>query len=157
MIAKRAILPNARDGARVTLKNPLTFQNIQNGTPLPAGPPVAFGSDGPNNSEVHNTGEVWATMLWECYASLLRDTLVATPRLTFHEAQERMKNHLVAAYKMTPSQPTFLKARDALLASAKASDLVDYVLFLQAFAKRGAGVDAVSPDRFTIEYTDRLR
>jgi hypothetical protein len=37
-------------------------------------------------------------MLWECYAGLLRDS----GRLTFEQAQSRMKDYLVAAYKLTP-------------------------------------------------------
>jgi hypothetical protein len=122
-------------------KNPLTFKHIQNGTALPVGPPVAFGSDGANNAEVHNTGEVWCSMLWECYASLLRDT----GRLTFDQARDRMRNYLVAAYKLTPNAPTFLNARDAVLAAAQAGDPTDYSLFCAAFAKRGAGQGAVAP------------
>jgi hypothetical protein len=124
-------------------KNPLTFKHIQNGVPLPSGPPIAFGQDGSSNAEVHNAGEVWCTMLWECYASLLRDT----GRLTFAQAQSRMKDYLVAAYKLTPSAPTFLEARDAVLAAAYANDPADFALFWSAFAKRGAGVGAVAPPR----------
>src|SRR5947207_12835463 len=90
-------------------------------------------------------------MLWECYASLLRDTQGASPRLTFQEAQERMKYYLVASLKMTPNQPTFLEARDALLAAAYATDPVDDQRFFTAFAKRGAGSGAVIPARFTID------
>ena len=45
-----------------------------------------------------DTGEVWASMLWESYASLLR----APSRLTFAQAQDRMIRYLVAAYKMLP-------------------------------------------------------
>jgi hypothetical protein len=134
-------------------KNPLTFKHITNGVALPAGPPVSFGADGGNNAEVHSSGEVWATMLWECYASLLRDTQGAAPRLTFTEAQTRMKNYLVAAYKMTPVNPTFLEARDALLVAAYAYDPEDGRLFVQAFAKRGAGVGAVAPDRFSLNHS----
>ncbi len=130
-------------------KNPLTFKHIQNGVPLPVGPPVGFGANGANNSEVHNTGEVWTTMLWECYAALLRDTQGATPRLSFQQAQDRMKNYIVAAYKMTPLTPNLLEARDAVLAAAFANDYNDGVLFSQAFAKRGAGYGAISPDRFS--------
>jgi hypothetical protein len=129
--------------------DPLTFKHVQNGVALPVGPPVAFGQTGTTNSEVHNTGEVWASMLWECYASLLRDTQGATPRLTFAEAQDRMKNYLVASYKMTPVSPTFLEARDAVLAAAFAYDYEDGRLFGQAFAKRGAGINAISPDRYS--------
>ncbi|MDX6405211.1 MAG: hypothetical protein QOH70_2666, partial [Blastocatellia bacterium] len=133
--------------------DPLTFKHVQNGVALPVGPPVAFGQTGTTNSEVHNTGEVWASMLWECYASLLRDTQGATPRLTFAEAQDRMKNYLVASYKMTPVSPTFLEARDAVLAAAFAYDYEDGRLFGQAFAKRGAGINAISPDRFSATNT----
>lgn len=129
-------------------KNPLTFKHISNGVPI-TGATISFGADGSNNAEVHNTGEVWTTMLWECYASLLRDTIGPNPRLTFTEAQDRMKDYLVAAYKLTPNSPTFLEARDAVLAAAFANDPTDFVLFAKAFAKRGAGIRAVSPDRFS--------
>jgi large repetitive protein len=129
--------------------NPLTFKHIANGQALPVGPPVAFGADGASNSQVHNTGEVWANMLWECYAGLLRDTLGSTPRLTFQQAQDRMKQYLIAALKVTPQSPTLTEARDALLAVALASDTSDYVAFRLAFARRGAGVHAVSPDRLS--------
>jgi hypothetical protein len=129
--------------------NPLTFKHIQNNIALPVGPPVAFGQSGSTNSEVHNTGEVWTTMLWECYAALLRDTQGPTPRLTFAQAQDRMRNYIVASYKMTPVSPTFLEARDAVLAAAFAYDYEDGLLFGRAFAKRGAGLNAISPDRYS--------
>ncbi|HSP79892.1 MAG TPA: M36 family metallopeptidase, partial [Myxococcaceae bacterium] len=121
-------------------KNALTFKHIANGVPLPDTHPVASGQTGRGNSEVHNAGEVWATMLWECYASLLN----AYP---FQEAQDRMKQYLVAAYKATPSSPTLLEARDALLAVAAASDPADHSRFLKAFARRGAGLGARGPER----------
>ncbi len=130
-------------------KDPLTFKHIQNGVALPNTAPISYGQDGANNAEVHNTGEVWATMLWECYAALLRDTQGGSPRLTFDEAQGRMKLYLTAAFKMTPVSPTFLEARDAVIASALAYDVTDANLFAQAFAKRGAGVRAVAPDRYS--------
>ncbi len=131
------------------LKNPLTFKHISNGTALPVGPPVAFGEDGASNAEVHNTGEVWATMLWECYASLLADT----PRLTFDEANKRMRAYLVASLKLTPNAPTILEARDAVLAAAYATDATDFALFAAAFAKRGAGTGAIGPDRTSQDQT----
>lgn len=120
-------------------KNPLSFKHIENGVPRDES------DDGSDNAEVHASGTVWATMLWECYASLLRDTV----RLPFKDAQKRMKDYLVASYKLTPNSPTYTEARDALLAVAKASDAADYALFVQAFAKRGMGAGAVSPDRYS--------
>ena len=132
-------------------KNPLFFRHIEDGTELPdpnnGGPPVAFGQAGFRNSEVHNSGEVWCTMLWECYASLLND-----PRYTFKAAQNRMKEYLVASLKITPPTPTFTAARDALLGVAAATDHDDFVLLSAAFAKRGMGVGAVSPDRLSTDH-----
>ncbi|MBK7865063.1 MAG: myxosortase-dependent M36 family metallopeptidase [Archangiaceae bacterium] len=125
------------------LKNPLTFKHIQENVALPANVPVAFGQSGRGNSEVHSTGEVWATMLWECYAALLRDS----GRLTFEQARDRMRAYLVAAYKITPVVPTFVDARDAVLAAAVAQDPTDFALFSAAFAKRGLGMLAVAPDK----------
>ncbi len=93
-------------------KNPLTFKHIEEGVPLPATPVPAFGASGVDNSEVHSTGEVWNSMLWECYSNL-----ILSGRLTFAQAQERMKRYLVMGYKLTPIDPTFVEARDALLAA----------------------------------------
>ncbi|TAN65852.1 MAG: hypothetical protein EPN17_15480 [Methylobacter sp.] len=128
-------------------KNPLTFKYISNGVALPADVPTAVGTDmtGSANSELHNSGEVWASMLWEAYTALLNDTA----RLSFSEAQNRMLDYLVASLKMTPANPTFLEARDALLVVAKARDPADYALFWQAFAKRGAGIDAKAPKHYS--------
>ncbi len=131
--------PYSRDLA----KNPLTFRHIEAGVALPAVPaPFPTGGD---NAEVHNTGEVWASMLWQCYSNLLNDT----PRLAFGQAQDRMKHYLVAGYKMTPANPTFIEARDALLAVIGAQSSEDHALCMQGFAARGAGVGAVAPDRYS--------
>ncbi|HYC62940.1 MAG TPA: M36 family metallopeptidase [Thermoanaerobaculia bacterium] len=128
----------------MTNYNAFTFKHIMNGVPLPVGPPVASGGV---NAQVHNSGEVWANMLWECYSSLLRDTQGALPRLTFQQAQDRMKTYLVASLAMTPPAPTYVEARDAVLAAAYATDYTDYLLFWAAYAKRGMGVGAIAPDR----------
>jgi hypothetical protein len=125
-------------------KNGFTFKHIQNGIALPVGPPTAFGHDGLNNAEVHNTGEVWCTMLWECYAELLKDNV----RLTFDQAQQRMRDYLTLGMKLTPNAPTFTEARDAILLAAYLGDPADFALFWDAFARRGMGVGAVSPGRF---------
>ncbi|HZW90280.1 MAG TPA: M36 family metallopeptidase, partial [Myxococcaceae bacterium] len=127
-----------------TGKDPLTFKHISDVNPLPISPAPHFQG---TNSEVHNTGEIWTTMLWESYAALLRDTLGNTPRLSFAEARDRMRDYIVAAYKVTPANPTLLEARDALLLVASINDPADYQLIGAAFAKRGAGVYAVAPPR----------
>ena len=118
---------------------PFTFRHISDGVPLPTNAPIL---DFNPNSQVHNTGSIWANTLWEFYASLLND-----PRYTFSQARERMKDYVIAGLKMTPNQPTLLEARDAVLAAALATDAGDYQLAATAFAKRGMGVGAIAPDR----------
>lgn len=124
-------------------KNPLSFRHIANGTALPAMPVPAFGQDGASNAEVHNSGEVWTSALWECYVALLRDTA----RYTVPQAAQRMREYLVASLKLTPLSPTMIEARDAVMMSALARDAKDFELFARAFAKRGMGVGAVAPPR----------
>jgi hypothetical protein len=134
-------------------KNPLTYKHVQDGIALPTTTPAAgFGQDGAQNSEVHSTGEVWAAMLWECYAAFLRDTQGLRPRFgSFTAAQDRFRLLLVASYKLCPVDPTLLEARDALIAAAAAGGFPDSSRDVTelwiAFAKRGAGTGATSPDR----------
>ena len=126
--------------------NPLTFKHIENGVALPDSAPIASGKDGANNAEVHASGEIWANVLWEVYAALLND-----PRYSFAQARERMQDYIIAGLKMTPYAPTYLEARDALLAAIAATDEQDFELAAKAFAKRGMGVGAVAPDRGDID------
>ena len=127
-------------------KNPLTFKHIADGVALPVGPPI--GGGGPN-SEVHNSGEIWATVLWECYAALLKDN---TRGLTFKQKQDRMLSYVVTGYKLTPPDATYTEGRDAILLAAFINDPADFQLFTQAFAKRGMGCSAVSPARFSTNH-----
>jgi len=64
-----------------------------------------------------------------------------------------MKQYVIGGLKVTPGLPTITEARDAILAVAFASDPVDYVRLRIAFAKRGAGPHAVSPDRLSTALT----
>lgn len=119
-------------------KNALTFRHISNGQLLPLENNPRFGAGGTDNAQVHATGEVWCSMLWEGYADLLRTHGFAT-------AHSRMKTYLVAGMKaIGGSNPTFTQARDALLAAIP--DASDRTLFRNAFARRGLGINAVSPD-----------
>ncbi|MCC7217713.1 MAG: M36 family metallopeptidase [Burkholderiales bacterium] len=131
--------------SRDMTKNPLTFRHIANGAALPPAPPPSFLYSAPDNAEEHNAGEIWGAVLWECYSNLLNDS----GRLSFGQAQDRMKRYLVGGYKMTPSDPTFVTARDALLAFVKAQDAQDHDLCLHGFAKRGLGLGAVAPGPFS--------
>ncbi|MCC6338102.1 MAG: M36 family metallopeptidase [Myxococcales bacterium] len=125
------------------LKDPLTYRHVGTNVPLPDPLTVPRASGLPlDNAEGHNAGEVWASALWEVQAALLN-----SGRLTFDEARSRMARYLVASLKATPPMPTFLEARDALLAVVAASSpSEDFPLVMQAFARRGFGVLAQAPD-----------
>lgn len=127
-------------------KNGLSFRHISNGEPLPA---TNGGPNGAPNSEVHNAGEVWSTMMWEAYVALLKQTETAMPPYDFDEAQRRMGDYVVAGMQLTPTSATFTEARDGILAAALAADPSDAAVMAQAFATRGAGSCAESPPRFS--------
>lgn len=130
-------------------KNPLTFTHIQQAVDLPVGPPMA--DVFPDNSESHNTGEVWASMMFEGFVGLLKESKAATPKYTFEEARRRMADYVVAGMIGAPYEPTFTEQRDAIIAAAYAADPDDALLIASGFAKRGAGSCAVSPPADSID------
>jgi hypothetical protein len=124
-------------------KNALSFRHISTGAALPD-TPVNLGPARNGNAEVHNAGEVWATMMWEAYSVLLDEHAYA-------EARRRMSDYVVAGLLLNPPDATYTEARDALLAAAGALDTDDMLLMAAAFAGRGAGTCAVSPGRETFD------
>jgi hypothetical protein len=121
--------------SRDRTKNDLSFRHIGNENPLPTTTP---GGGGGANSEVHNTGEVWATMMWEAL-NVLADAHGV------NVARRRMSDYVVAGLLLTPPDASFTEARDAILAASSALDTDDMILMAAAFAGRGAGSCAVSP------------
>ncbi|MFC3031581.1 rhombosortase-dependent M36 family metallopeptidase [Pseudoalteromonas fenneropenaei] len=117
--------------------NPLTFKHIQSGATPPGLPPTSVASP-------HAPGEIWATMLWDVYVGLIN-------KHGFQEAQDRMATYLISGYKATPIAPTYVEARDAILASIYAADMEDFELALAAFARRGLGLGAIAPARFSTD------
>lgn len=126
-------------------KNALTFKHITNGVALPDTPMNSRA--GGVNAEVHNAGEVWASMLWEAYVALQRRAAGPAPAYTFDEARKRMASYVVGGMKLAPANPTYTEQRDALLAAAFARDAIDGNALAEGFARRGAGSCAVSPAR----------
>jgi extracellular elastinolytic metalloproteinase len=118
-------------------KNPLTFRHIGANVFLPPGPPRNPTAGGGNNL-VHRAGEVWCCALWEVFVALVN-------RHGHAEAEERMLKYVIGGLKLTPNQPTFTQARDAILAAVAALDSGDLPAARGGFAKRGMGRTAVSP------------
>ncbi|HTL36040.1 MAG TPA: M36 family metallopeptidase [Kofleriaceae bacterium] len=121
--------------SRDRTKNDLSFRHIGDENALPTTTP---GFPGGANSEVHNTGEVWASMMWEALNAIIDQHGVTIGR-------RRMSDYVVAGLLLTPPDATFTEGRDAILAAASALDTDDMILMAAAFAGRGAGSCAVSP------------
>ena len=119
-------------------KNALSFRHIDDASALPTTTPGHPG--GGANSEVHNTGEIWATMMWEVLNALADEHDVTI-------ARRRMSDYVVAGLLLAPTNATFTEQRDAILAGASALDTDDMLLMAGAFAGRGLGSCAVSPPR----------
>lgn len=130
-------------------KNALSFRHVSRGEALPTTPQASGPAD---NAEVHNAGEIWATMLWDAYQALIARTLETVPAYDFATAQRRMADYVVAGMLLTPQSPTFSEARDGILAAAYANDPIDGVAMAEAFAGRGLGTCAVSPPRFSNDF-----
>lgn len=93
----------------------------------------SYGSE--DADQIHNIGEIWCLMLWEC-----RDNLIA--RYGF-AGNELMMQLVVDGMKLSPVNPTFIEARDAILQA----DLVgnagtNQIALWCGFAKRGLGYGA---------------
>ena len=128
-------------------KNPFTFKHVRAAAQLPVG--AALAPTSPEMNEVHNVGEIWASMLFEAYVSLIKAGQAAGR--PFSESQRRMADYVVAGMKAAPVEPTFIQQRDAILSAVEAmarddaSRAGDVEAIARGFAKRGLGAAAVAP------------
>ncbi len=119
-------------------KNPLTFKDIDptqasTHAGVPRSPVI-----GSTASEVHNAGEVWFMALWEARANLIA-------KYGF-PGNQVMLQLVTDGMKLSPANPNFLQARDAIIQA----DLVNNAganknELWAGFAKRGMGASATAP------------
>ncbi len=94
-------------------------------------------------NEIHNQGEIWCAALWNARANLIN-------KYGFATGNQLMLQLVTDGMNLTPANPTFIQARDAILQA----DLVDnngvnhHQLWL-AFARRGLGLGASAPPSTT--------
>ena len=119
--------------------NPLTYADYNaGGAPIP-------------NSEEHNAGEIWASVLWDMHW-LLTEKYGFSADLYNGQAGNNVAMQLVMdGLKMQPANPSFLDARDAILTA----DMVRYNGVNQreiwtAFARRGMGYSAIDDTTGTL-------
>lgn len=94
---------------------------------------------------VHNLGEIWALALLEGRKRLIE-------RLGYADGNTRMLQIVVDGMKLSPLNPTFLQARDAVLAAALAlGDPADVDDLWRGFGARGMGLEADSDGSSVVE------
>ncbi len=127
----------------ITNKNPLTFRDIDPAqASAHAGIPKSPVAGGAAN-EVHNMGEVWCVTLWEARANLIGRYGAAV-------GNQLMLQLVTDGMNLSPANPTFLQARDAIIQADQVnSGGLNRILLWTAFAKRGMGASATSPPSWT--------
>jgi uncharacterized protein (TIGR03437 family) len=101
--------------------------------------PYNFG-DISRSTQVHAVGEIWCNTLMEMRAQLIR-------RHGYREGQRQSIQLVVDGLKLTPINPTFLDARNAILLADKVNNgSANQCLIWQAFSKRGMGFSASAID-----------
>ncbi|MEO7673807.1 MAG: M36 family metallopeptidase [Pyrinomonadaceae bacterium] len=123
--------------------NPLTFADIDgiqantsNGAfSAMTGPHISGSAD-----QVHAAGEIWSSALWEVRARMVT-------RLGWAVGNRRVLQLVTDAMKISPLNPDFLQARDAIISAATGNattqaQLADTADVWAGFAIRGMGVGA---------------
>ena len=123
--------------------NTLTWANLYvppGGVNIPLSP-----LDGPLFStggltEVHNVGEIWANTLWEVRNCIIQDMSPGAANGDVPTGNATMLSLVTDALKMTPINPSFTDARDALEdADCATTGCANGACIWQGFADRGLG------------------
>ena len=126
--------------------NPLTWADVDQVTYNESGgiapSPLGFGNNGA--MEVHNIGEIWANTLWEVRSRVIADPAGANGNVP--TGNTTMLGIVTDALKMTPTDPSFIEARNALIdADCATNACANENSIWAGFADRGLGYNAVAP------------
>ncbi len=120
------------------LKNPLTFKDIDDSQASShPGIPRSSGIDYPP-SYIYSLGEFWCVTLWDMRANLIH-------KYGFATGNQLALQLVTDALKLTPANPTFIDARQAILDADQVNGNENFYELWAAFAKRGMGHSAVCP------------
>ena len=120
--------------------NPLTWADVDEITDDMSGgfAPSPLGFEANGAFEVHNSGEVWALSLWE-----VRSRIIAANGGDIALGNEITLQIVTDGLKMTPIDPSFTQARDALFdADCAANACANEESIWAGFADRGLGYGA---------------
>ncbi|KAH6579833.1 hypothetical protein BASA50_008037 [Batrachochytrium salamandrivorans] len=106
--------------------------------------PLTYG-DLRTRSEVHDVGEVWASMLWDVYWNLVAKHGFSTNLYNANQSAGNIvaMKIIMGGMMLQPCNPTFLSARNAIIAAdASYYDGANRCEIIRAFSKRGLGAEA---------------
>ncbi len=98
-----------------------------------------------NNSEVHNSGEIWASALWDMTWNLIDKYGFSTDLYRGNGGQNVAMDIVLLGMKLQPANPTFIQARDAIVTADKLlTGGQNFAEIWTAFARRGFGRSATA-------------
>jgi uncharacterized repeat protein (TIGR01451 family) len=126
--------------------NPLTWADVDDTTFNPSGGITQSPATGNDSGalQVHSAGEIWALTLWEVRSRIIADPAGANGNVAI--GNRTMLQLTTDAMKLTPMNPSFIDARDALIDADCATNACANERWIwEGFADRGLGYDAVAP------------
>jgi hypothetical protein len=102
-------------------------------------------ADGAEFIDVHSVGSVWAAMLWDLAWNYIDKYGYDSNIYTGTGGNNKVMRLVLDAIKLDGCSPSFVSARDAILAADLATTGgADYCMIWSTFARRGLGVNASS-------------
>jgi extracellular elastinolytic metalloproteinase len=118
--------------------NPLTFADTNGKTFIDS-------NDGIEKVSVHAVGEVWAATLWDLTWAYIGKYGFSSNIYTGTGGNNKVMRLVLDAMKLQPCNPSFIQARDAIIAAEQATTGgQDFCMIWKVFARRGMGVNASS-------------
>ncbi|MFE3869822.1 T9SS-dependent M36 family metallopeptidase [Flavobacterium sp. ZS1P70] len=103
--------------------------------------------DGVEQTEIHGTGSVWTTFLWDLTWAYINKYGYDDNKYTGIGGNNKLMRIVLDGIKLMPCSPTFVSARDAIIAADQAiTGGKDYCMIWGVFAARGLGVNASAGD-----------
>ena len=119
--------------------NPMTYNFTNNFT--------TFDASNVESTSVHGVGAVWATMLWDLTWAYIGKYGYDDNKYTGKGGNNKVMQLVIDGIKLMPCSPTFVTARDAIIAADQATTGgKDYCMIWNVFASRGLGVKASAGD-----------
>jgi predicted aconitase with swiveling domain len=119
--------------------NPMTYNFTNNFT--------TFDANNVESTSVHGIGSVWATMLWDLTWAYITKYGYSDNKYTGNGGNNKVMQLVIDGLKLMPCSPTFVTARDAIIAADQATTGGnDYCMIWDVFASRGLGVNASAGD-----------